>query len=95
MSKPTITELDNLAHAGQLWSIEVLYEHKKKTCRMTYMNQTNDQVKVKLEKIFRSGFVIAVKDGDDVPVKGSYQVIPPLDIIEVYCHQQSGYFNGC
>lgn len=92
--KPDIVELDRLAKEGKLWSIEVLYEHKKATCAMRYYNQTNEQVMRIREAIFRAGFVIPMKGSNGEPVKGSYQVIPPLDILEVFLHQQSGYFNG-
>lgn len=92
--KPDIVELDRLAKEGQLWSIEVLYEHKKAACRLAYYNKTNPEVMRIREAIFRAGFVIPMKDQHGQPVKGSYQVIPPLDILEVFLHQQSEYFKG-
>lgn len=92
--KPDIVELDRLAKEGKLWSIEVLYEHKKSTCAMRYYNQTNEQVMRIREAVFRAGFVIPMKDKDGQPVAGSYQVIPPLDIIEMFLHKQKEYFKG-
>lgn len=91
---PDITELDKLARQGQLWSIEVLYQHKKEACRLAYYNKTNPEVMRIREAIFRAGFVIPMKDGNGQPVQGSYQVIPPLDILEVFLHRQTEYFKG-
>jgi hypothetical protein len=89
-----ITELDRLAKEGKLWSIEVLYEHRKETCRLAYYNKTNEEIMRIREAIFRAGFVIPVKDPQGQPVKGSYQIIPPLDILEVFLHRQTEYFRG-
>ena len=92
--KPDIVELDKLAREGQLWSIEVLYELEKEVCSMRYFNQTNAEVMRIREAIFRAGFVIPVKDKNGQPVKGSYQVVPPLDIFKVFLHRQTEYFKG-
>lgn len=92
--KPDIVELDRLAKEGQLWSIEVLYEHKKAACRLAYYNKTNPEIMRMREAIFRAGFVVPMTDENGQPVQGSYQVIPPLDILEVFLHRQSEYFRG-
>jgi hypothetical protein len=92
--KPNIVELDKLAREGQLWSIEVVYELDKEACSMRYYNQTNPEVMRIREAIFRAGFIIPLKDKDGQPLTGSYQVIPPMDILKVYLHRQTEYFRG-
>lgn len=92
--KPDIVELDKLAREGQLWSIEVIYENEKEVCSMRYYNQTNPEVMRIREAVFRAGFIIPVKDKNGQPITGSYQVIPPLDILKVFLHRQSEYFKG-
>lgn len=92
--KPEIVELDRLAKEGKLWCIETYYNRNQETCIMRYYNQTNDQVMRIREAVFRAGFIIPVKDKSGQPVKGSYRVIPPMDIVDMILTQQTGYFDG-
>lgn len=91
-NQPKIEDLEKLGKEGKLWGIEIIYQHRSEAKRLTYRNQTNEQIMKIRDAIFRVGFVIPVKDQHGVIINGSFQIIPPLDIVEVFLHRQTGYF---
>jgi hypothetical protein len=91
-NNPEIIELEKLGDEGKLWAIEIFYTVDGEVKKMVYKNQTNPQVMAIRRAIFQVGIIIPVKDQHGAPVGGSWQIISPMDLGNVFLHKQSGYF---
>lgn len=85
-------ELEKMGKNGELWAIEIFYTLNGEVCRLEYRNQTNPQVMSIRRAIFQVGIVIQAKTEAGVPINGTWQVISPMDLGQVFLHKQSGYF---
>lgn len=81
-----------MGERGELWAIEIQYTVNNEVCLMWYRNQTNPQVMAIRKAIFQVGIIIPLKDQNGAPVAGSWQIISPMDLGNVFLHKQTGYF---
>lgn len=87
-----IQELEKMGKNGELWAIDIFFKMGTEVCKLTYTNKTNPEVMSIRRAIFQVGIVVQAKTEAGVPIQGTWQVISPLDLGEVFLTRQSGYF---